>query len=25
MAIERQIGGYLFDKLQADGRNVRAT
>src|SRR5260221_8099692 len=23
MAIERQIGGYLVDKLQADGRNVR--
>ena len=23
MAIERQIGGYLFDKLQAEGRNVR--
>jgi thiamine biosynthesis protein ThiI len=23
MAIEREIGGYLFDKLQAEGRNVR--
>jgi len=23
MAVEREIGGYLFDKLQADGRDVR--
>src|SRR5216683_1734582 len=23
MAVEREIGGYLFDKLQAEGRNVR--
>src|SRR5258705_7295846 len=23
MAIEREIGGHLFDKLQADGRSVR--
>src|SRR5258708_3667669 len=23
MAIEREVGGYLFDKLQAEGRNVR--
>jgi len=23
MAIEREVGGYLFDKLQADGRQVR--
>jgi len=23
MAIEREIGGYLFNKLQAEGRNVR--
>jgi len=23
MAIEREIGGYLFDKLQAEGRDVR--
>jgi thiamine biosynthesis protein ThiI len=23
MAIERQVGGYLFDKLQAEGRHVR--
>jgi thiamine biosynthesis protein ThiI len=23
MAIEREIGGYLFDRLQAEGRNVR--
>src|SRR5438270_7990907 len=23
MAVERQVGGYLFDKLQAEGRNVR--
>ena len=23
MAVEREIGGYLFDKLQAEGRDVR--
>ena len=23
MAIEREVGGYLFDKLQAEGRHVR--
>jgi thiamine biosynthesis protein ThiI len=23
MAVEREVGGYLFDKLQAAGRNVR--
>jgi thiamine biosynthesis protein ThiI len=23
MAVEREVGGYLFDKLQAEGRNVR--
>jgi len=23
MAVEREIGGYLFDKLQAEGRNAR--
>ena len=23
MAVEREIGGYLFDKLQAEGRHVR--
>ena len=23
MAVERQVGGYLFDKLQAEGRHVR--
>jgi len=23
MAIEREVGGFLFDKLQAEGRNVR--
>jgi thiamine biosynthesis protein ThiI len=23
MAVEREVGGYLFDKLQSEGRNVR--
>jgi thiamine biosynthesis protein ThiI len=23
MAVEREVGGYLFDKLQAEGRNAR--